>query len=583
MSRPTLPQAYLRVPLLLAALAGCQDPTDPPVGMQPRSAQGRLTTWTVNSLADPGVGTCDETECTLREAIDAAASGDQIGFASGLQGTIDLEASDLFIRKDLTVDGDGRITVDAQGNSRAFFIGALSVAEPITVTLSGLTVKNGHQGGAGGIAIVFDATVSIRNSTISDNTSTGIAGGIAISSASSLTLVNSTVKGNTAEEEGGGIHNNGTLTVINSTIDGNTANAPGGGIFNDGPTLVVTASTLSGNGSAGDGGGLFVSRGEVTVGGTTISGNSAARGGGVANGNVLFGGPGAPPGGILTIRSSTITANSGTSFGGGIVNSGSLARTTVANTIVAGNTRDCSTVSSGLSSLGHNLVGTCPEIAAASDVLVQESQVFTEVLERDLEDNGGPTKTHALIARGRASDAGYCPGETADQRGFARPVDDLVMPNALDACDIGAYELQGPVAIVADLMISQTVEQDQRQAGRAAYLQHPGPEPRPRDRPNVVVTDILPSGATFVEARHNKGTHTAPPRGETGTVTWSVGEMLDQANEVAQITVTVLVKGKTTITNTASVTGDVSDPNAANNSASIRVSVAAGSKGGGRR
>ena len=67
-------------------------------------------------------------------------------------------------------------------------------------------------------------------------------------------------------------------------------------------------------------------------------------------------------------------------------------------------------------------------------------------------------------------------------------------------------------------------------------------------------------------------------------MTWTIGDMLDQANEVAQITVTVLVKGKTTITNTASVTGDVSDPNAANNSASIKVSVAAGTtKGGGKR
>jgi len=48
--------------------------------------------------------------------------------------------------------------------------------------------------------------------------------------------------------------------------------------------------------------------------------------------------------------------------------------------------------------------------------------------------------------------------------------------------------------------------------------------------------------------------------------------------------VTVLVKGKTTITNTASVTGDVADPNAANNTAAITVSVAAGgSKPGGRK
>jgi uncharacterized surface anchored protein len=78
---------------------------------------------------------------------------------------------------------------------------------------------------------------------------------------------------------------------------------------------------------------------------------------------------------------------------------------------------------------------------------------------------------------------------------------------------------------------------------------------------------------------------TAPPRGETGTVTWSVGDLLDQANEVAEITVTVLVKGRTTITNTASVTGDVADPNEANNSAAIKVSVASGTggKGGGKK
>lgn len=59
----------------------------------------------------------------------------------------------------------------------------------------------------------------------------------------------------------------------------------------------------------------------------------------------------------------------------------------------------------------------------------------------------------------------------------------------------------------------------------------------------------------------------------------SGGDPLDQANEVAELTVTVIVKGKTTITNAASVTGEVSDPNAANNSASIKVSVVSGSTG----
>jgi uncharacterized repeat protein (TIGR01451 family) len=159
------------------------------------------------------------------------------------------------------------------------------------------------------------------------------------------------------------------------------------------------------------------------------------------------------------------------------------------------------------------------------------------------------------------------------------------MPNALDACDIGPYELQGPVAAVADLMISQAVNKTSVKQGElltySIRVQNLGPE----TAANVVVTDLLPTGATFVDARHNKGTHTAPPKGETGTVTWYVGDLLDQANEVAEITVTVLVKGKTTITNTASVTGDVADPNEANNTAAIKVSVASGAAGkpGGRK
>jgi uncharacterized repeat protein (TIGR01451 family) len=273
-----------------------------------------------------------------------------------------------------------------------------------------------------------------------------------------------------------------------------------------------------------------------------------------------------------------MTGNDGGNGVGGLVTTSAA---TVANSIIAGNTGSFSEDCTGIgrpTSLGHNLATSVCAFQAEGDVEVTAAQIFTEVLEQDLEDNGGPTNTHALIARGRAIDAGYCPGESTDQRGFARPVDVALMANARDACDIGAYEAQGPVVAVADLMISQSVDKTSvKQGDLLVYsirVQNLGPDTAPK----VVVTDLLPSGATFVSARHNRGTHTAPPAGSTGTVTWSVGDMLDQANEVAEITVTVLVKGKTTITNTASVTADVSDPNAANNSAAITVSVAAGSK-----
>ena len=56
-----------------------------------------------------------------------------------------------------------------------------------------------------------------------------------------------------------------------------------------------------------------------------------------------------------------------------------------------------------------------------------------------LADNGGPTRTHALLAGSPAIDtAAGCPPPAADQRGVARPRG--------TACDIGAYEFQPAAA-----------------------------------------------------------------------------------------------------------------------------------------
>jgi uncharacterized repeat protein (TIGR01451 family)/CSLREA domain-containing protein len=547
MSRHVTPRAPLLAFLVLAALAGCRDADNSPVGPQPQFAQGDNGVWTVNSLDDPGGdGVCDDAECTLREAIAAAPSGGTVLFQPGLQGTILLTAGQLEIDgPNFQIDGDGRITVDAQGNSRVFSINGS------TTSLNGLTLQ--HGGALVGAGLYVDAsTVTLDRVTVANNESLDRGAGI-YNDDSELTIRNSTLRGNFAAGVGGGIHINTRFTtrIINSTITINEAL---------------------------QGGGVYVTAGTVEIRGTTISDNQASTGGAITNGSPA--GP-TPAGGDITITSSTIVRNSATLFTGGVINGGSGASLILANSILAGNAGgDCAGASGGLASAGHNLTTDCSTTyMTATDILVPPAQLFTQVLAQALEDNGGPTRTHALIARGRAIDAGYCPGETEDQRGLGRPVDDPVMPNALDACDIGAYELHGPVAAVADLMISQAVNKTSvKQGERLTYtlrIQNLGPE----TAPNVVVTDLLPSGTTFVEARHNKGTHTAPPRGETGTVTWSLGDLLDQANEVAELTVTVIVRGKTTITNTASVTGDVADPNAANNAASIKVSIAPGASG----
>jgi uncharacterized repeat protein (TIGR01451 family) len=535
MSRHVLRRPSILAPLALAVLVGCQDdaPTEPLRVPTPHFAQGDNGVWTVNALADPGDGICDDTECTFREAVASASNGHSIVFAAGLQGEILLTGGAVGISsKSVTVDGAGRIAVNAQGLSRA--IDVVSSSGPVPeVTIKRLTVKNGFENVGGGIR----ATRAI------------------------LTLDSVLVTGNQAAVSGAGVDiDEGNLTIRNSTITGNTSASLGGGIeVNANGTLAVIASEISGN-TAPNGGAIHAFVSTVTISRSTISSNTAT----VGTGGVFSKG-------TVVVRSSTITRNSGTEGGLNLDPGGSA---NIANSILAGNTgttaNDCG-VAMGAGSGGHNLMGTDCAPAGTGDMVVTAATLFADVLESTLKNNGGPTKTHALFPRGQAVDKGDCPGETLDQRGARRPVDDAGIANAGNACDIGAYEVQG-----GDLMVSQTVDKTSVKQGDlltySVRVQNLGPDAAP----NVVLTDMLSSGVTFVEARVNKGAVTAPPKGETGAVTWNLGTMVSQANEVASIQVTVLVKGKTTVTNTTSVKGDIADPNDANNSAAITVSVAPG-------
>lgn len=182
---------------------------------------------------------------------------------------------------------------------------------------------------------------------------------------------------------------------------------------------------------------------------------------------------------------------------------------------------DCHDAKGTSTSLGYNRYTTNPTTGcffapAIGDKELLPAQMFAEVLEQVLKNNGGLTETHALIVRGRAMDAGYCAGEIADQRGLSRPVDIAVMVNAADGCDIGAYELQGPVVPRTDLLVSQASDKATVKAGDlltyVVRVRNLGPELAP----NVVLANVLSSGVAFVVATHAKGTHTAPPAGEPG-------------------------------------------------------------------
>ena len=91
---------------------------------------------------------------------------------------------------------------------------------------------------------------------------------------------------------------------------------------------------------------------------------------------------------------------------------------------------------------------------------------------------------------------------------------------------------------------------------------------------DLVMTDVLPAGTTFVSCTTNfiQGTCTGPPVGSTGTVTGRLNTFQPPPGD-SGISFTIVVKVTaapgTAITNTASATSFRPDPNPANNSASV--------------
>src|SRR5215211_9244817 len=85
---------FLSTILLLAMLFG---------GI-PVSSAHAASTWTVTSAADDDYGFCDR-DCTLREAMEAAESGDTIVFARNMTITLTSQLPALY--KKITIKGKG--------------------------------------------------------------------------------------------------------------------------------------------------------------------------------------------------------------------------------------------------------------------------------------------------------------------------------------------------------------------------------------------------------------------------------------------------------------------------------------------
>ena len=201
----------------------------------------------------------------------------------------------------------------------------------------------------------------------------------------------------------GGIYSffNTTTTVLRSTISGNSVVNVGGGLRTLG-RLTMDNSTVSGNTSTFDhGGGMFLTDGTVSVRNSTITDNES---------------PIDKAGGLM------------------VATYGAPVNVTLQNSIVAGNRSYGCQVEGGpaavLTSLGSNVLGdpSCQAKAPGpSDQVVADAKLGV------LADNGGPTRTHALLPGSPASDeANLATAPAVDQRGVPR-----------DATpDVGSFEVQ---------------------------------------------------------------------------------------------------------------------------------------------
>jgi hypothetical protein len=384
--------SYLRQPLA-ALLMGAALAASVVMAAVVLASPAWAATYTVTNNADSGAG-------SLRQAIvDANATtgvADTINFDLGSAATITLTSSlpPITDGAGLTIDGGSAdITISGDNQYHVFEVGSGA-----KLTLSTLTVAHSTAFRGGGIH--NSGTLEVSNSTLSDNRAGGA---------------------------GGGIYNlAGTVTVSNSTLSGNSANSSesGGGIFNYQGTLEVSNSTLSGN-SAPTAGGIY-NAGTATVSNSTLSGNSAT----------LFGG-GIDNLGMLEVSNSTLSDNSAPN-GGGIQNGGG-ATATLKNTIVAKSLSggSCSGI---ITNGGYNLDSDNTCFFGTNN----NSLSGVDPMLGPLADNGGPTKTHALLAGSPAIDKGNSFSATTDQRGLPRPSNFVDIVNAADGSDIGAFELQAP-------------------------------------------------------------------------------------------------------------------------------------------
>jgi hypothetical protein len=456
------------------------------------------STFTVTNTNDAGAG-------SLRQAlIDANfnAGADTVVFDVAVSGTITL-ASPLEVTGSVTVQGPGSTILSvSSATQQIFYLYQAGVSRDVSI--SGLTLTGGAlaihswstnlvlddvvaSGSTVDSAIILDSKnpsldqsltirnsvitganveqdgagirvedgfgqhdVSIDNTEITYNTATGNTGGLRVRNAASVVVSNSFISGNSSNGSGGGAFfggDVGDVKFISTSVDGNKCTTGwGGGLYSNNATFEILNSTVSNNTASYGGGGLEFDDMQTvaTISNTTITGNTAAGGGGVRMEAMAS----------LIINQSTITENRSTDssyHGGGVMlySQGVKPMTlTMSGTIVSSNTSvDTANADIDVKDGGATIVDASGSLLGDGTVDSVVTFVGSPNVRSNapglgvLADNGGLTKTMALLTGSPAIDAGPNPVATFTGNGFDQRATPYLRVYG-GRVDIGAFEWQ---------------------------------------------------------------------------------------------------------------------------------------------
>jgi predicted outer membrane repeat protein len=283
------------------------------------------------------------------------------------------------------------------------------------MVISGMRLNPNGSGAVSG----QNASITIRRSTFFNNGSdNGSGSAIQVSSSTTVVIEDSTFENNFVNDStnvGGAISigNGCNVTIRRSTFSGNTAGDRGGAIamFASNAVLNIESSTFANNSAGNSGGAIDINAGTVSIKNSLFAFNQIS--------GVVVGDP---------TRNINLT-------GSGVIN-------TLGYNAIADNSGAAVVFPAGAPNVNDDYVGT-----ALATLNVQIGLIG---------DNGGPTRTHAILPGSPLIDAGSCTGEPYDQRRYSNlaggRIVDRPVANADDGCDIGAFELgaQAPVLDFAD-------------------------------------------------------------------------------------------------------------------------------------